>query len=86
MPIPERLALAIPPRLVEDGTAAGRQIVVVALAPLQVAIPERLVGDGTATGHQIVVMAVVATAVTVATVVQTIAALDADIKILLRLR
>ena len=31
--IPERLALAIPPRLVvEDGTAAGRQIVVMAVA------------------------------------------------------
>ena len=65
-----------------------------ALAPLQVAIPERLalaiperlVGDGTAAGHQIVVMAVVATAVTVATVAETIAALDAGVKILLRLR
>ena len=68
-----------------------------ALAPLQVAIPERLalaiperrlVGDGTAAGHQIVVMAVVAAAATVATVAvaETIAALGAGVKILLRLR
>ena len=59
--IPERLALAIPPRLVEDGTAAGRQIVV---------------------------MAVVATAVTAAgaRAPAVAAALDAGVKILLRLR
>ena len=66
-----------------------------AIAPLQVAIPERLalipdrlVGDGTAAGHQIVVMAVVAAATVTVTVAvaETIAALDAGVKILLRLR
>ena len=69
-----------------------------AVAPLQVAIPERLgvipqrlVGDGTAAGHQIVVVAAVAavtTMVTVATVAvaETIVALGARVKIVLRLR
>ena len=52
---------------------------------LALAIPQRLVGDGTAAGHQIVVMVVVATA-TVATAAETIAALGAGVKILLRLR
>ena len=60
--IPERLALAIPPRLVVEG--------------------------GTAAGRQIVVMAVVATVATVAGARATAvaAALDAGVKILLRLR
>ena len=61
--IPERLALAIPPRLVEEGKAAGRQIVVTAAA------------TATAAGARAAVA-----------VAETIAALDAGVKILLRLR
>ena len=60
-----------------------------ALAPLQVAIPERpipprLVKDGTSAGRQVVVTASVAVAATLAA--ETIVALDAGGKILLRLR
>ena len=55
--IPERQALAIPPRLVKDGTAAGRQVVVTA-----------------------------SVAVTATLAAETIVALDAGGKILLRLR
>ena len=61
--IPERLALAIPPRLVvEEGKAAGRQIVVMAVA------------------------VTVAVAVAAVATAETIVALDAGGKILLRLR
>ena len=74
--IPERLALAIPPRLVP--------------IPEALAIPPRLVVQGgTAAGRQIVVtVAVVATVATAAGARAAVAtaALDAGVKILLRLR